>query len=889
MNVESIAHRAFPSRQRASPIEEPSMLNRRLLPLLFLFLSPSGQTLCAAAPPAPPPPESYDVQISYRINAFRNERLTQYYEMMNYLKKIGFQRDPTEVVPENEPEDAARTRMRGTIPAQRVGDLLSERHIKTILLIPHGAKLPEDNTQAVRVDVELIGGLNPLGQYQLWDQTFEVLAGLQFRGAVGYDHRGYTRLLGSMPYNRLETLLTDLREQPAAARLPAPFRNVWAVRKAEVFPDMPAPVPRPAPPQVPQGQEKLSPDLRALLGDGGAAARPMRLEVILAATPDEERSYRGDLGAAAPGLVVEGRIGPLVTVLANPAQAPALAALPRVVGVRLPRLAQPARPPGDFDNTRWRPLLQASGATRLQALGQRGRGIQLAVVDSNFRGWEPLVGKSLPPNTRLVDLTRERNADMQPDPFPIGAEGPGSGTRLALTIARIAPEISLTLIRVDPAAPYMLESVARSINGDPVRSIGLENRLNQLEREQYDLDKRRDALAEERREVLNDFRQEGEPAARRKAYFEKQKAYEQDTARFHATLSRYLQFQRDMASLRGIRVVASALTWSDGFPVDGTSTLSRYFDDRPFHAALWFQAAGDTAGQSWTGFFRDVDGNRVMEFAAPGQPLPANLWTPELNFLSWRTTAGKATSDIPAGTRLRLTIQWREAHDPTYARLGEDPYREPLARGLRLVLLRQLDPTGTRQPADDLEVIAQTVGLPQRLQAAPSWATYEQTLEVQVTKLGRYAVRIEGRAPETIYPPGDPTLPAMRKQAELSLRLFVATLEGGGRAVLSDFVTAGGSVGMPADARTAITVGAADDRARRQPYSAAGAPFNLDLLPKPDVLAFDLNEGTSEAAAFAAGLAALAPNRARSPQTCLQELHVLPGGLLRLPDDHPDR
>ncbi len=129
----------------------------------------------------------------------------------------------------------------------------------------------------------------------------------------------------------------------------------------------------------------------------------------------------------------------------------------------------------------------------------------------------------------------------------------------------------------------------------------------------------------------------------------------------------------------------------------------------------------------------------------------------------------------------------------------------------------------------------------------------------------------------------------MRKHSELYLRLFVGTQQGDGRAVLSDYVTSGGSVGMPADARTAITVGAADDRAGRQPYSAAGAPFNLDLLPKPDVLAFDLNEGTAEAAAFAAGLAALAPNRSRLPQACLQEMRVLPGGLLRLPDGYPNR
>src|SRR5262249_49910472 len=142
-------------------------------------------------------------------------------------------------------------------------------------------------------------------------------------------------------------------------------------------------------------------------------------------------------------------------------------------------------------------------------------------------------------------------------------------------------------------------------NGDTVRSINLENRRADLEHEQDALDKRRDALAEERRLAFQDFRQEGEAAKRREAYLQNQKTFEEDNARYHATLRRYLQYQRDLASLRGIRVVASALSWHDGFPVDGTSALSRYFDDRPFHAALWFQAAGDTRGQSWTGPFRD--------------------------------------------------------------------------------------------------------------------------------------------------------------------------------------------------------------------------------------------------------------------------------------------
>jgi hypothetical protein len=866
------------------------MFCRRLAFLVALLsLLSASKPHAAAKPPAPAAPETYDVQISYRINAFRNQRVLQYYEMMRFLKKSGFQRDPAEEVEDTEPENVAHTRLRGTIPARRVRELLNERHIRTVVLIPHGVKPPDDKTQPVRVDVELLGGLSAEGQRLLSEQTFEVLAGIQFRGAVGYDTREYTRLIGSLPYNRLETLLTDLRQQPAGTRQPAPFKDFWAVRLVEVLPGMPLPVPRPRPPQVPRGQEKVSPELREMLADAAAAAKPTRLEVILAAAPTpEDESYRRVLGRAAPGLIVEGRLGPLVTVLTKPSSAMALAALPAVTGVRLPRLPLPARSSAAIDKARWQPLLQASGAARLQALGRQGLGTRLAVISSDFRGWEALVGKELPQRTRLIDLTRERNADMQPDPFPAGGAEPGPGTRQARTIARVAPQVDLTLIRVDAAAPYMLEEAARAINGDLGRTIGLGNRLDQLDREQSALDKRRDELAEERRLVFQDFRQEGEAATRRKAYLEKQKTFDQDLARFHAILDRYLQFQRDLASLRGIRVVASGLAWHDGFPVDGSSTLSRYFDDRPFRAALWFQAAGDTRGQGWAGLFRDADNNGVMEFTPAGRPLPTEVWTPELNFLSWQSPAGQSARDIPAGARLRITLQWREAHDPLYAQTGEDPYREPLAR-LRVLLLHQLDPAGAKQPADDVEIVAQSVGSPQRLDAAASSATYEITLDVVVKKAGRYALRIEGRAPETIYPPGDPTLPAMRKHGDLQLRLFVAPLDATGRAVLHDYVTANGSFGIPADARTTITVGAADAGNKRQAYSAGGTPFNLELLPRPDVLAYDGSAGTAEAAAFAAGLAALTPSVGRSRTVYLQGLHLSPGGIFRLPADVPGR
>ncbi len=872
----------------------------------------------AAAPPAPPPPETYDVQISYRINAFRNERLLQYAEMMRYLKKRGFQRNPQDVA-ENEAEDVAHTRLSGTVPGRHAQDLVNERHIRSILLIPHGAKLPEDKATRVRVEIELFSGLTPEGQYRLSRQTLEVLAGLSFFEAVGYDSRGYTRLVGSMPFQNVDMLLTDLRQQPAGQKLPAPFKNVWAIRASLVTPDMPPPPPQPRLPQVPKEQEKLSPDLREVLTDADAAAKPRRMEVILATALDAgDKSFLRLLRSALPGLIVEGRLGPLVTVVANPAQATTLAAVPEVIGVRLPRRPQLFHPALTDDQARWQPLLDASGAARLQALGCKGRGTRLAIVDNDFRGWQAFVGKGLPATTRLIDFTAERNGDLLPDPFSAGDE-PGSGTHRALTIARLAPEIHLTLIRIDPASPYMLEAVARAINGDDVPSINLDNRLTEIQNDRDALDQRRAQLAEERRQVLSTFPTPDEsqqrllkqaeeqnltpeqleklPAFQRLPerdrafvlYRIRQRIYDRDARAFQQRLTRYLQYKQDMLSLRGIRVVASALSWHDGFPVDGTSALSRYFDDRPFRAALWFQAAGDTRGQSWAGLFRDADGNGIMEFNDPHLPLPPDLWSPELNFLSWQTPKGQTVRDLPTGARLRFSLQWREAHDPLYALTGEDPYRRPLARNMRIVLLRQLDPTGQRQPADDMEVVAQSVDAGMRLSAMPNSATYEITLDVQIKQAGRYAVRIGGVAPDSIYPPGDPTLPFMRKHSEVHVRLFVSALDASGRAIFHDFTTAAGSLGMPADARTTITVGAANSGNQRQPYSAGGTPFGLDLLAKPDVLSYDRGEGTAESAAFAAGLAALVPAAGHTPSACLQNLHILPGNVLRLPERSPDR
>lgn len=708
-----------------------------------------------------------------------------------------------------------------------------------------------------------------------------------------------------------------LRRLPAAAvrDLPILLRTDSPVRVIEVQPELPLPRPRPAPPAIAKGQEKLTPELRELLA-AGEAAKPQRLEVILSLTPDDsERTWRRDLTRAVPGLLIEGRVGPLVSVQVPPKELPALAALATVSTVRLPRSGQPRTAGLPAEKVDSAEALRGSGLLRLHSLNRKGQSVRLAVIDGDFRGWQALVGKKLPAQTRLLDLTAERNIDLKPDAPPTG-EGIGHGTHIALVAALAAPEAELLLVRIDPAAPYQMLTLARALNGERHRSINLDRRAADLEALRDDLDARRTALLKVRAVML----QKAPDVSQKAALLQKKKkvpltadeedllkdieefeAYKKDQAKLDADeqdyqdrIKRYIRLEEELRDLRAVRVVTTGLAWTEGQPVDSGGALSRYFDDQPFRKALWFQAAGDTRGQAWAGLFRDRDGDGVMEYLPPGAPLPPQRWSPSLAFLSWQPAGGAATADVPANTRVRLSIQWREPHDPDFLRHGEDLYREPLASP-RLLLLRQLDPAGAKQPADDFEVVAQTVGLPQRLDNEPGSAVYEQTVEFAVKDAGRYALRVEGRVPAGIRPAGVPTVPAAEKTWELRPRVFVETLAGPGRVVLADFATAEGSVGTPGDARQPITVGAADASGKPMPGSAPGPAFGMELLSRPAVLSRPVGAGegpatgTSLSAGFAAGLAASALSAGAPADKFLRAMGTAPGEVLRVPDHWPGR
>src|SRR5262245_52891354 len=104
-------------------------MSRSCLLLLALLVLP--------APAQPPPLEKYDIEIRYRIDAFRNERAAQFKEMMSKLNQLGFERDPTDgrKGDENlEEQNSLVSRLSGTIPGTTARRVARLRHVLSIQL-----------------------------------------------------------------------------------------------------------------------------------------------------------------------------------------------------------------------------------------------------------------------------------------------------------------------------------------------------------------------------------------------------------------------------------------------------------------------------------------------------------------------------------------------------------------------------------------------------------------------------------------------------------------------------------------------------------------------------------------------------------------------------------
>src|SRR5262249_47577674 len=138
------------------------------------------------------------------------------------------------------------------------------------------------------------------------------------------------------------------------AELPNPLRSVSPIRVTEVL-DTQALVKAPADDREAEHLHKIIPDLWKVLLDKEKATAVLRAQIILTTTPAPgDASWRAPLLRAVPDLSIEGRLGPMVTALVRVDQIKALAGVPSVSTVRIPRPARvdvdPALPiKGDSD------------------------------------------------------------------------------------------------------------------------------------------------------------------------------------------------------------------------------------------------------------------------------------------------------------------------------------------------------------------------------------------------------------------------------------------------------------------------------------------------------------------------------------------------------------
>jgi hypothetical protein len=214
-----------------------------MLPRSFLRFVPA--LVCAVcwlvAGPAyaqvksPSPPKEYDVQVRFRIRAPLNIWLDEFDKMVDYLQRAGFARDAR---PADEQEDPDNDVITGHIASENAHKLLLYPAVQTVVARPRGYAIPADPDARVKVTLELAHGSLPLDRQRLlMEQTLGQLDQIGFREMIGYDHRGFTRILGTIDAYHVDNLLRDLRGQPSGWLVPRTHIGVLTRADSQREPD----------------------------------------------------------------------------------------------------------------------------------------------------------------------------------------------------------------------------------------------------------------------------------------------------------------------------------------------------------------------------------------------------------------------------------------------------------------------------------------------------------------------------------------------------------------------------------------------------------------------------------------------------------------------------
>jgi hypothetical protein len=832
-------------------------------------------------------PSAYRVRLRYFIDADRTRHALEFQRMLKVLVQAGFVKDPG-----LEQEELYDEPISGRLPAAGLDRLLETPHLQTAILIPADHELPPGE-QPVFVELTLTTRLGPARQRELFEKTRQMLKPLGWISGIGYDHRRFTRMLGWLPAQHLESLLLaqtsrqpqvrrdllvdvplvsrygpfavpgfilvpcEIRFQPLGIRQELlqglarwgfeadgeedlrdglvgivrgrlPTRALDQVRKldgvkevriekngaierlapvlvARVIPEPEGSEPptMDEPPQAPE-LTRISDELRKLLNQAGEGADKMiRVEVVLRETPNEyDADWQQTLDELRGLLRFEGRLGPLVSGLVRADEVPALAEHWALSSVRLPQAAQapaleaydPAGPqelPVDFVSLA-RP---ASPAMPLAALVRKRLPQRMAVVATDFAGYETFVGRGLPMQTRLLDFTAERNSDLTPEAAVSGA-AVGYGTRLALALAEAGRPQELLLVQVHPESPYMLAQVVQAVAGRGWQSDAIRSREREIRRDAGRLDEERTALRVRRRLVLSNFSDDADAQAARQSYLRAQEDFDRRERSLAERRERLLRLLSQGQDLEGVSTVLIGVWWSQGHPsLPQLDSPQRYLTEHlqasgeSLPDVAWIQAVPRAPGTTWQGLFRDSDGDGAMEFPCATTGAGAAVqavwlaWQPRES-LANRDRAGRPerslSPELPGGAVIQITMQWQEVHDPAWKRDRQtDHYRQPLAP-LQVVVLKQRDPSGkTALPQDAFYEVARSSAWIDRIANDQRTAIYQTVVRFRVPDGGgRYAIRIEGRVPESVLPPAASPLPgAPRAEIRPFLRLEVVDPE----------------------------------------------------------------------------------------------------------------
>lgn len=875
------------------------MVIRQIITLIVTLLVAAtvpGQVLY------PEPATQAVVTFRYRLSADLTERIRQYRAMMKFLEELQFTPEEREDADLDQFDPTAEL-LSGTMPMKNAGKLLADPRIITVQIRPDGWRPPEEGNR-VEIRLTLAGPLAAKEQRLLHEQVARQLRLLNFQESVGYDSKGYTQLRGSLPLKALPRLLYDLRYQPSGwflaevpqNQLPMPLRAVVPIRLIELLPPLPPAAVPPPPVSVPAA--KLSDDLQAILADPALQKQPLRVEAILSApVTGTARDLRFRLFNQVGGATLEGLIGVVASIhLRQTSDLARLAEFPNILAVRTPRAGHQATSLAsgtDPTPLTVQELLRTSRVGELHRLGYRGEGVRMVIIGRDFPDIEKLIADQLPSRTRLLDLTQELTSDLKPYPPSPGA----TGTLVAITARATAPAADITLVRVDSASFHQLLTIAKAVVGRPEYSEAMLTRSFELVNRADELQFQRDQVTEEYRQAFANLSDEEKPAARRAAAAAAMKKLLQDERELRDRLARLSALKTGLEQLAGANIVINTLVWESGYPLDGLNDLSQFLDrhftgqERPIAAAVptrptipvWVQAGSDALGRVWGGPFRDHDGNGVMEFAGSETPIPAGRWTRELNFLRFLPETGKPGLSLPAGIKIRFTIQWREPH-PREQLLPAEP-----AFPMSLRLLRQLDPMGTSIASDELRDIARSTLAPVRILKTPESGVYEQSLDVTIPEEGVYALRVEGG------PAVNPDIPPLIGSFELNPRIVIDRIDPEtatpGRVQFDTFIPQNAGVAMPGDAHGALTIGVGLPPEYAVPQSLTGAGPGLTLATKPDLLtsgiivvnATELT-GPGIATGFAGGAAAVIASTGARVSDLIRAIGLRAGGPLILPE-----